>query len=342
MTQTFFTTRSRRRTLIKGARLVLSTSMAVLCLAAMPTLAQPDHWPSRPIRMIVPFAAGSFTDGVARIMSDGLSKSLGQPVVVENRTGANGLIGMQEASRAKGDGYTLLVTNSSSITINPHIYKKALYKGTDFSPVTMIIEAPFILVTNPEWAKKNSVNSVRDLVQYAKRNPGKLNYGSAGIGNMAHLSFALLSSSAQIEANHVPYKTAPASQLAVMGGELDAHFDSWTALPQIAAGKLKALGVTSSRRMAQLPDTATMEQAGYPQVNVTFWVGLLAPSGTPKEIVDKLAASSKAMLDDPRLKAALSAQGEPIMLNQTSFAKRIQQETAMWETVVQREKVSID
>lgn len=310
--------------------------------AMAPAAAQDDKWPSKTVRLIVPFPAGSFTDTVARVLSEHMGKTLGQPVVVENKAGANGVVGLGEAARAAPDGYTLVVTNSSSVTINPQMYRKAPYKAADFTPVTMVLEAPFILVANPEWAQKNGVNNVADLIGYTKKNPGKLSYGSAGPGNIAHLSFALLSNRAGVQTTHIPYKSAAAAQLAGLGGELDALFDTWTALPHIKAGKLKPLAVTSVRRMAQLPEVPTMEQAGYPEVNVTFWIGLLVPAGTPQPIVQKLHALALGAVEDPKGRAVLAAQGDVVMLDPAAYAKRVEREVPAWGAVIQKEGITID
>lgn len=328
-------------------RQVLKAGMAMVatCMIAGPAAAQNANWPNKPnkpIRLIVPFPAGSFTDTVARIVSERLTKSLGQPVVVENKAGANGLIGVGEVARSAPDGYTLMVTNSSSVTINPSLYKKSTYKTKDFAPVTLIIEAPFILVTNPEWSQKHAVATVPDLVRYASQHPGKISYGSAGPGNIAHLSFAMLNNRAKVSTTHVPYKSAAQAQLAVISGELDTAFDTWTALPQIKAGKLKPIAVSSSRRMAQLPDVPTVEEAGLKPFNATFWIGMLAPAGTPQPIVQKLNAVMRATLDDEKAKAALGQQGDVVMVGPDEYAKRIEKEEAEWAAVIQREAITLD
>ncbi len=325
-------------------RQVLKAGMAMVatCMIAGPAAAQSANWPNKPIRLIVPFPAGSFTDTVARIVSERLTKSLGQPVVVENKAGANGLIGVGEVARSAPDGYTLMVTNSSSVTINPSLYKKSTYKTKDFAPVTLIIEAPFILVTNPEWSQKHAVATVPDLVRYASQHPGKISYGSAGPGNIAHLSFAMLNNRAKVSTTHVPYKSAAQAQLAVISGELDTAFDTWTALPQIKAGKLKPIAVSSSRRMAQLPDVPTVEEAGLKPFNATFWIGMLAPVGTPQPIVQKLNAIMRATLDDEKAKAALGQQGDVVMIGPDEYAKRIEKEEAEWAAVIQREAITLD
>lgn len=322
-------------------RKTLQLALALACAAVLPVQAQ-DAWPGKPVRMIVPFPAGSFTDTVARVMADTLSRSLGQPVVVENKVGANGVIGVSEAARAAPDGYTLLLTNSSSITINPQLYRKLSYKTSDLTPVTMVLEAPFILTANPEWAQKNNIATVADLVQYARRNPGAISYGSPGAGNIAHLSYAMLNNRAKISTTHVPYKSTAQAQLATIAGELNSSFDVLTAVPHIQAGKLKALAVTAPQRIAQLPDVPTMEQAGIADFNVAFWIGLLVPAGTPPQIVAKLNAAAQGLLNDAKAKAALGAQGELTMRAPADFARRIAAEVPAWGTVIQAEGIALD
>ena len=307
-----------------------------------PAAAQSANWPNKPIRMIVPFPAGSFTDTVARVLSEHLSKSLGQSVIVDNKAGANGLIGVAEAARAAPDGYTLLVTNSSSITINHQVYKKSNYKPKDFTPVTLVLEAPFILVTNPEWSQKNAVGTLPELVKFATQNPGKISYGSAGPGNIAHLSFAMLNNRTKIRTTHIPYKSAAQAEMAVMSGELETAFDTWSALPQIKVGKLKPLAVSSSKRMTQLPDVPTLEELGIAPFNVTFWIGMLAPAGTPPQIVQKLNAITHGLLEDSKAKTALGQQGDVVMIDSATFAKRIEKEDANWGAVIQREGITLD
>ncbi len=326
----------------RSRRQALTLALALACAAAAPAHAQDAPWPNKPIRLIVPFPAGSFTDTVARVVSETLSRSLGQPVVVENKAGANGVIGVSEAARAAPDGYTLLVTNSSSITINPQLYRKLSYKTADLAPVTMVLEAPFILVANPEWAKKNAIGSVTDIVQFARRNPGALSYGSPGAGNITHLSYAMLSKRSGVTTTHVPYKSTAQAQLAVIGGELHSLFDVMTAVPHVQAGKLKALAVTAPQRLAQLPDVPTMEQAGVPDFNVSFWIGLLAPAGTPPQIMARIDAAAQTLLADAKAKAALGAQGELVMRPPAAFAQRIAAEVPAWESIIRSEGIALD
>jgi tripartite-type tricarboxylate transporter receptor subunit TctC len=336
-----FTRRVLTRTLIASA-----VSVTAATLLTLPTLAQAQpaaDYPSKPVRVIVGFPAGSVTDAIARLVSDQLSKQLGQPFVVENKPGANGMLGATEVARATPDGYTLLVTNSSSITINPQIYKKVAYKPTDFAPISQIIESPFIVVVNAPWAQAQHVNTLNDLVGYAKANPGKLSYGSAGPGNIAHLSFAMLGNRKQIDAVHVPYKAGSQAQLAALGGEIQALFDTPPVMPHLEAGKLKALAVTGTQRMAKLPKVPTLAEAGVPGFEgATFWLAALAPKGTPPAVIDKLYAAIKHMPNDPAVKNALLMQGEPVVTDPATFAKRIAAEVPQWGAVIQREKISLD
>lgn len=299
-------------------------------------------WPNKTIRIVVGFPAGSVTDTMARLMAEQLSKSLNQTVIVENKPGANGSIGVGEVARATPDGYTLLVTNSSSITINPQLYKQISYKASNFAPIMMILEAPFILTVNPDWAKKNSINKASDVITFAKRNPDKLSYGSAGQGNIAHLSFVAWSNRTGVKTTHVPYKSAAQAEVATMSGELDTLFDTLSALPHIQSGKLKALAVTAPKRMTQLPDVPTMAEAGYNDFDVLFWMGLLAPAGTPQPIVQKIYDAARQISSDDKAMAALKNNGDPILMGPAQFAERINKEVPLWGDIIRREKLEIE
>jgi len=323
-------------------RMIGAASALPLTVAAGRSVAQANVWPSRPIRLIVPFSAGSITDTIARMMAEGLTKSLGQPLVVENKAGANGAIGAAEAARAAPDGHTLLMTNSSSITINPQLYRNIPYKASDFAPITPIIESPFIIVVNSEWAAKNNIANLDDLLTFARANPGDVKYGSAGLGNLAHLGTLRLSNHAGVDTLHIPYKAGSAASLAVAGGEINFVFDTLIGLPLIQSGKVKPLAVTAKMRMPQLPDVPTVQEIGIPDFTVTFWLGMLAPVGTPSHILQKIFAASKALMEDPRSRAGLSAQGNVVPEDPSTFAQRIARETAAWGEVIRRENLSLD
>jgi len=275
-------------------------------------------------------------------MADGLTKSLGQPLVVENKIGANGVIGASEVARAAPDGHTLLLTNSSSITINPQLYKKITYEASDFAPITPIMESPFIIVVNPEWAEKNKIFTLEDLLRRARANPGAVQYGSPGLGNLAHLGALMMSNRAGVNTLHIPYKGGSPAQLAVMSGEIDFVFDTWAGLPLIQSGRVKPLAVTAKTRMAQLPDVPTVQESGISDFIVTFWLGMLAPAGTPPQILQKIFTASKALMEEPKTRAALRTQGNVIPEDPSTFAQRIARETIAWGEVIQRENLSLD
>lgn len=333
---------ARRRMVGAAGALPMAWAAGGAGLLPISASAQADGWPSKAIRLVVPFPAGALTDNVARVIAEGLSKSLGQPVVVENKVGANGVIGASDVARSAPDGHTLLLTNSSSITINPQLYTKIAYKSSDFAPVTPIMESPFIVIANPAWAQKHNISSLSDLIAYARANPNGVRYGSPGLGNLAHLSALMMSNRANVQALHVPYKGGSLAQLAVMSGEIDFVFDTWAGLPLIQSGKVKPLAVTSKARMTQLPDVPTVEQSGIPDFHVTFWLGMLAPAGTPQPIVQKIFAASKTIMEDPKARAALSVQGNVIPEDPALFAQRISREIAAWGGVISRERLSLD
>lgn len=331
---------SSRRNFLAAATSVAGAS--AFGLGSTIAFAQDKKWPTKMIRIIVPFPAGSITDAMARLLADNLSKSLGQSVIVENKGGANGSIGATSVARSAPDGYTLLATNSSSITGNPLIYKKSPYKSTDFAPISLVLDAPFILNVNPEWAEKHSINSVKDLVAFAKSHPSELSYGSGGVGNLAHLAYVMLSNDGEFKASHVPYKAASQASMAVMSGEVNTSFDTLASVPQIRSGKLKALAVTPKERIPQMPDVPTMAEAGFPDIDMTFWLGLLAPAGTPPDIIEKLYEYSKQAMSVPAANTLLSAQGTIVMTNPKDFAARIASETKQLAEVIKRENIILD
>jgi len=330
---------SRRNFLIASAGVAGASAFG---LSSTMAFAQDKKWPAKLIRIVVPFPAGSITDSMARLLAEGFSKTLGQPVIVDNKGGANGSIGAAEVARATPDGYTLLVTNSSSITVNPLIYRNSPYKAADFAPVSLVLDAPFILNVNPEWAKKHSIDSVQDLVDFARSNPSALRYGSAGQGNLAHLAYAMLSNDADFKAMHIPYKAASQASMAVMSGEVETSFDTLASVPQIRAGKLKALAVTPAQRIPQMPDVPTMAEAGFPNIDVTFWLGLLAPAGTAPEVIEKLYEHSKQAMSAPVANQAMSAQGTIALVNPADFAARIASETEQLAAVIKQENITLD
>lgn len=323
-------------------RTLLGASLAALAATAAPA-ARAQSFPNKPIRLITGFPAGSATDGICRAIAEPMRAKLGQPVVVENRAGANGALGASEVARAAPDGYTLLVTNSSSITVNPQVYRKIPYQPErDFIPITMAISAPFIMTINPQNERLAGVNSVADLVALAKSRPGQLTYGSGGPGNLAHLGFEMINNRAGIKTTHVPYKSGVNAQLGVIGKEIDVLLDTPVTVPNVKSGKLKALCVTTATRWRDLPDVPTMAEAGYPDFDVSFWLGVFAPAGTPAPIVAALYDAIRATRDDAAGLAGLQRQGTVELTEPKAFASRIKAETALWGEVIRRENIQLD
>lgn len=326
---------SRRRAVVIGA---LATLVALVPQAR----AQDSGWPTKQIRIIAPGPAGSYSDNIARPIAEHLRRTLNQTVIVENKAGANSAIGAAEVARAAPDGHTLLITNTSSIAVNPQLYKKLSYSDRDFTPVTPIVQQAFVLAVNPEWAKTNNIQSVNDLIVWARANPGKLRYASSGPGNLAHLIFAMLSNRAGIETVHVPYKGFAPGQLGVMGGEVEAWFDLPSSSPVFDSGKLKPLAVTSARRSERLPNVPTMSEAGQTGFEADFWMGFFAPAKTPSAIVAKVQEAIRAAAQDTRVRAALTMQGDVVISDPEAFASRVQVDIAKWGAVIKRENLTLD
>lgn len=322
-------------------RLVASCSVILSGVFLAPiSLAQ--TFPSRPIQIVVGFPAGTTTDTVARLAAEQLKNKLGQPVVVVNKPGANGAIGASEVARASADGYTLLGTNTSSITVNPHLYKKAGYQMSDFTPVVMLTSAPLFLTINPQSERTGSFKTVADLVNFARSKPGDLSFAAAGPGNITGLTFRILNNHAGIKANEVLYKSASGAQLAVLGKEVDAFIDTPLAVPLVKTGKLTALAVTSSRRWRDLPDVPTLREAGYPQIDVTFWLALFAPAGTPPAVIERLHSAIASIRDDANQMKLLSIHGDVELTPPKEFEERIKAESMMWSEIIKRENIQLD
>ncbi len=313
---------------------MIRTAFAVLltALAAASAAAQ-TAWPDRPVRLIVPFPAGSATDVVSRLMAQKLSARLGQQFVVENRAGASGAIGVDIVAKAAPDGTTMGLITASTHALAPALGTKLPYDtAKDFKPVSMIVAAPYALVLYPGIP----VKSVADLVALAKSKPGTLNYGSAGLASLAHLAGALFATQSGIELTHVPYRSSAQSSIDMITGRLDMQFATVApTLANIREGKLRALATTGTRRMTVLADVPTMIEAGIPDYDVSLWMAYAMPAGTPDEIVYKLNAEMRAILGDAETIEALLKQGfEPDPGPPEAVAKRIQSETEKWRSLV--------
>ncbi len=276
---------------------------ATMALAAMPLLAgtafaqDGASWPQRPVTMIVPYNPGGSTDAVARFIAPILSEKLGQPFVVENKPGASGTIGTDLVAKADPDGYTFLV-HTSVIGIHPAFKSNLTYDTqADLSAVSVIANGPFVLNVNPELP----VNSVKELVDYAKAHPGELNFGSAGAGSSGHLITELFMESTGTDMVHIPYAGGGPSQVGLMGNEVQLVFDTLTSVPFIQEGRLKALAVTTDKRWAGLPDVPSMEEQGFGESAAAIWIGAFAPAGTPDAIVEKMSGAIADAIKDKKV-----------------------------------------
>ncbi|AVG41815.1 Bug family tripartite tricarboxylate transporter substrate binding protein [Achromobacter insolitus] len=289
-------------------------------------------WPERPITLIIPASPGGTTDISARLIADKLSAKLGQQVIVENRAGAAGIIGAQALARAKPDGYTLLMGNIGPNAINYALYKTLPYKPADFAPITLVISVPNVLVVN----EASPVRSVADLRAEARRDPAKVSFGSSGAGQSPHLSAELFKQRAEISGTHIPYKGAGPAVAALLGRQFTFMIDNLpSSMPYIQSGKLRALAVTSDKRLAELPDVPTMAEAGVKDMVVTAWFGLVAPAGTPRDVVDKLYIATRDVVRSPDISDRFKAMGGQAGGNTPAeFSAFIDQERARWMQIV--------
>ena len=323
------------RYLLQTARL----AMVAACLVTAPMFATAQPYPNRPIHLVVGFPPGGINDIVARIVGQKMSESLGQPVIVENRGGAGGTIGADWVSKATSDGYTLLLGSVSNLAMAPSLYASLPYDPTkDFTPVGLVAAAPNIMVVNPDFP----VHSVKDLIELAKQKPGTIDYASAGIGTSNHLTVELLKVMADIDIVHVPFRGDGPAIAAVLAGQVPMQFPTLpVALPYIKSGKLRAVAVSSATRSPLLPEVPTVaESGGLPEFAVSIWVGIVAPPGTPKEIVDRLNAEIRKAVALPDIREHLAALGaDPASDTPEQFSAYIAAETAQWLKVARAAKI---
>jgi tripartite-type tricarboxylate transporter receptor subunit TctC len=299
-------------------------------LAAAPAAAQ--NYPAKPIRILIAQAPGSATDVVSRVLGNRLSEGLGQPIVIEARPGAGGVVGTEAAARSTPDGYTLFMGNNSTHGSNPAVYTKLPYDAVnDFAPIAFVASVPYVLVVDPSLPVKN----VQELIAVAKSKSGKMNYASAGNGSTHHFCGELLKSMSGIDILHIPYKGSPPAITGLLGGEVSLMFANVADIgSQIKAGKVRPLAVTTAKRAASLPDVPTMSEAGLPGFEIVSWFGLLAPAGTPAPIVARLNAETVKVLERPDVKAALANQGlEVAPGTPEQFAAHIKSEIAKFTKI---------
>jgi tripartite-type tricarboxylate transporter receptor subunit TctC len=331
---------------ITFTRRALLASAAALALAG-PAAAQ-SGWPTKPVRIVVPFAAGGTTDILARAVAQELTNSFGQSFVVDNKPGAGGNIGADLVAKSAPDGYTLLMGTVGTHAINKFLYAKMPFDPQkDFQPVTLVAGVPNVMVVNAEKAAARHINNVQDFIKYAKANPGKLNMASSGSGTSIHLAGELFKSMTGTFMTHIPYRGSGPALLDLVGGTADLMFDNLpSSIGQIKSGRLKALAVTSATRSSALPDVPTVAEAGGPQLKgfeASSWFGLLAPAGTPADIVSRLQQETAKALATPALKERLQSQGAiPSGMTSAEFARHIDAETKKWAAVVKSSGAKVD
>jgi tripartite-type tricarboxylate transporter receptor subunit TctC len=317
--------------------------MKFFLILLFPALAFAQGYPNRPVRMIIPFAPGGASDFVGRILQPRLGELLGQPIVVENRAGASGNIGVEAAARSAPDGYTLFLGNIGTIAVNPAVFPKlAVNPRTDLAAVTQVVDVPSVLVANGAFA----AGSVKELAALAKASPGKLNYGSPGSGSVNRLEMELLRIAEGLDMVHVPYKGGAGPAVAgLMGGETHVMFTTAaSAIGQVRGGKLKLLAVTSARRMEQAPSAPTMVESGYPDFVTGSWQGVFVPAGTPREVVDKLFKVIQQTLSAPEVGERLKNGGAEVVISQNpaAFTEFVAAETKRWARVVRESNATAD
>ena len=315
-------------------------SLVLSCGVLSATVALAAPYPDKPIRMIVPAAAGGAADTLARMIGRGLTEKFGQPVVIENKPGAAAIVGMTAIAKAPADGYTLGMTFSGAMSINPSLYQQLPYDPVeDFAPITIVAVSPLVIAVSPELGPK----SLGEFLALAKKDPGKLTFGSAGTGSTQHLSMELLKSTAGVDMLHVPYKGSSAALVDVQSGLISAVSDNAiTLVPLIQSGKLVPLAVETAQRIQSLPQVPTVAESGYPGFQAAGWYGLLAPAGTPQPIVAQLNAALREMVDKPDFTQWLRQQGmEPQTDTPEGFGRYIGQEKDKWAQVIKTAKVPL-
>lgn len=300
-----------------------------------------QNYPARPVKLLVGFPAGGGLDVLARIVGQRVGEQWGQPVIVDNRPGAGSNIAGEAAARSAADGYTLLHTNIALMSINPAMYSKMTFSPMrELTPVIQLVNLPLAVMVRAD----SPFNSLKDLVEYARANPGKLNFGSGGNGGVPHLALELLNSSYGLRITHVPYKGSADAVKDLLGGPIDVMCDAISVgLAQIKAGKLKALAVTTDQRHPALPDTPTTSEAGYPKFQVTGWQGWVAPAGTPRAVVERINAEANRAIADPATRAKLFEQGYlPAGGSVDAFAKQLASDQIKWAELVRLSGARLD
>ena len=323
-------------------RIAAALFAAVLSAGAAPSvIAAGEAYPSKPIRLVVPFPAGGPLDAVARAIGPKLADAWGQPVVIDNRPGAGGNIGADLVAKSVPDGYTILEGALSTHAVNVSLYSKMPYDPIrDFAPIALVAVTPNVLVVNPSLP----VSSVKDLIVYAKAHPGKLSFGSGSNGSAGHLAGEAFKTEAGVDMVHVPYKGGAPAMQALLSGDTQLMFDNLAnSTPQLKAGKIKALAVTTAKRSALAPDLPTLAETGLPGFDIYTWWGFMAPAGTPKEIIAKWNAEVARILATPEMKAFFAQQGaEPAPTSPEEFATLIRREIPKYAKIIKDSGAKVD
>jgi tripartite-type tricarboxylate transporter receptor subunit TctC len=323
-------------------RSALISCLALVAAFAVTPGARAAEFPTRPIKLVVPYAAGGPTDVLGRLVADFLGRDLKQPVIVENKAGAQGAIGAEMVARSEPDGYTLFIPAASIIVNNPLLYKKLSYDPVrDFRMLALVTDLPVVMEINPSVPAR----TVAEFVAYAKQNPGKINFGSAGTGGTIHLAGEMFKQMAGIEMTHVPYKGAGPALTDLISGNIQVMFDTQsTALPPIKSGLVRALGVSSTQRSPDLPDVPTIAESGYPDYRVSVWYGIAAPAKLPDDIAAKITASLDRALNDDAFRTSLEKIGFPVFRPRSAaaIAEFIDADRARWSRVIKAQNITLD
>ena len=332
--------RQNRRHVIVALATVAAASWQPLACAQSAAQA----YPNKPIRLVVPYPPGGPLDTAARALADRVRETLGV-IVVDNRPGAGGNLGVDQVAKSPPDGYSLVIGAVATHAVNPWLFSKLPYDPIkDFAPITLIAHVPNVLVMTPERADQLGIRSARDLIDYARKNPARLNYASGGNGSAGHMAGELLKSQAKMSAVHIPYAGAAPAQLGLLAGQTDFMFDNLaSAIPQIKAGKLRALAVTTSQRVNSMLDVPTMADAGLPGFDVSTWFGVFAPAGTPAPIIGRLNSTMTSALRSPEMRERLARMGaEPAPGSPEEFSELLRRELAKYQQVVKFSGARVD
>ena len=322
-------------------RLIKITGVLAIGLCTLLAHAQAPSFPERPVTIVVPFPPGGGTDAGARLIAQKLSTRWGQSVIIDNKAGASGMVGSEYVSRAKPDGYTLLIGNIGTFSINPSLYKKMPYDPDKaFVPVSMIAELPYFLLVTPSM----KANNVKEFIAFAKANPGAVTYASSGSGSGPHLAGEMFEKATGLDMMHVPYKGGGPAAADVMAGHVNMYFSTvLESIGSVKSGKLKALGASSLVRSPAMPELPTIAESGVPGFDAASWIGIAAPAGTPPALVDKIAADIKAVISEQDTKQTLIQQGAtPMPLSPTAFKARIESDRIRYAKVIKEGNVQVD